>query len=59
MLATDPGPGISAWPVDDSDMTNIEAQIQGPEDSPFAEGTFTLSMKIPARYPMEPPRSKF
>lgn len=30
MLANDPGPGVSCWPVGDN-MTNLEAQIQGPE----------------------------
>eukprot|EP00606_Chrysophyceae_sp_TOSAG23-5_P001381 GSChrysophyteH2.ASY1.ANO1.1163.1 assembled CDS len=59
MLATEPGPGISAWPIDDSDMMNLEAQIQGPEDSPYAEGTYTLNLQIPERYPLEPPRLRF
>ncbi len=31
MLANDPGPGVSAWPIEDN-MLNLEAQIQGPQD---------------------------
>jgi ubiquitin-conjugating enzyme E2 T len=59
MLATDPGPGISAWPVDDSNMMRLEAQIQGPQESPYQEGLYTLSLDIPDRYPFEPPRVRF
>ena len=58
MLATDPGPGISAWPVDDN-MLNLEAQIAGPAGSSFEEGTFHLSVQITERYPLEPPRVRF
>lgn len=58
ILATDPGPGVSAWPMED-DMMSLQAQIQGPSDSPFAEGTYTLSVNIPDRYPFEPPRVRF
>lgn len=58
ILSMDPGPGVSAWPIDDN-MTNLEAQIQGPSDSPYAEGTYTLSVQIPDRYPFEPPRVRF
>jgi ubiquitin-conjugating enzyme E2 T len=58
MLATEPGPGVSAWPIDDN-IVNLQAQIQGPEDSPYAEGTYTLNMKIPDRYPMDPPSIRF
>ena len=58
MLATDPGPGVSAWTIED-DMTNLGAQIQGPQDSPYAEGTYYLSIQLPERYPFEPPRVRF
>jgi ubiquitin-conjugating enzyme E2 T len=57
-LANDPGPGVSAWPVNDS-MNNLEAQIDGPDDSPFANSTYSLSVEIPDRYPFEPPRVRF
>ena len=58
MLINDPGPGISAWPIDDN-MLNLEAQIEGPQDSPYEEGTFRLNVQIPERYPLEPPRVRF
>jgi ubiquitin-conjugating enzyme E2 T len=58
MLALDPGPGVSAWPLEDN-MMNLEAQIQGPQDSPYSEGTYSLSVQITDRYPFEPPRVRF
>lgn len=59
MLATDPGPGISAWPLDDNNMMHLQAQIQGPQESPYQEGLYSLTIDIPDRYPFEPPRVRF
>lgn len=59
MLAREPGPGISCWPINPDDINNLQAQIQGPQDSPYAGGTFLLSLKIPDRYPFEPPLVRF
>ena len=59
MLANDPGPGISAWPVDESDMMHLQAQIQGPQESPYQGGLYNLTVDIPDRYPFEPPRVRF
>ena len=58
MLERDPPHGICAWPRGDS-LTTLEAQIHGPEDSPFAEGVFVLEILIPERYPFEPPKVRF
>ncbi len=58
MLAEDPGPGISAWPVE-GNMLHLEAQIQGPHGSPYEEGTYTLHVHMSERYPLEPPRVRF
>ena len=58
MLANDPGPGVSGWPIEDN-MMNLEAQIQGPQDSPYEEGTYTLNVQLSDRYPLEPPRVRF
>jgi ubiquitin-conjugating enzyme E2 T len=59
MLANDPGPGISAWPVDESNMMLLQAQIQGPQESPYQGGLYNLTVDIPDRYPFEPPRVRF
>jgi ubiquitin-protein ligase len=47
MLATDPGPGISAWKG--ATDNELEAQIVGPENSPYDGGIFNLSLRIPER----------
>ncbi len=57
-LSNDPGPGISAW-CNDPTFSVINAQIAGPDASPFEGGMFMLTIAIPDRYPFEPPRAKF
>mmetsp|Transcript_31401 Transcript_31401/g.71086 ORF Transcript_31401/g.71086 Transcript_31401/m.71086 type:complete len:225 (+) Transcript_31401:202-876(+) len=57
-LAKDPPPGIAAY-CPDSDITQIRAQISGPEGSPFEGGVFLLTVSIAGRYPFEPPRCRF
>lgn len=59
LLAEDPPPGVSAWPVDDASMRHLHAQMQGPEGTPYASGTFTLELHLPERYPFEPPKVRF
>lgn len=59
MLANDPGPGISAWPPDENNMMCLQAQIQGPQESPYQGGLYNLTIDIPDRYPFEPPRVRF
>ncbi|CAN0236995.1 unnamed protein product [Scytosiphon promiscuus] len=58
MLTDEPPPGVCAWPVEDC-MTHLQAQIQGPEDTPYERGTFLLDLQIPDRYPFEPPKVRF
>eukprot|EP01023_Acetabularia_acetabulum_P000505 TRINITY_DN10195_c0_g1_i2.p1 TRINITY_DN10195_c0_g1~~TRINITY_DN10195_c0_g1_i2.p1 ORF type:complete len:180 (+),score=11.32 TRINITY_DN10195_c0_g1_i2:82-540(+) len=35
------------------------AVIEGPKDTPYQGGKFTIMMDIPSDYPMEPPTAKF
>ena len=58
LLSKDPPPGIAAYTVG-ADMTQIRAQITGPEGSPFEKGVFLLTVHIAGRYPFEPPRCRF
>ena len=58
MLAQDPPPGVVAWPVDGSN-DRLEAQITGPEETPYCEGSFHLEISVPPRYPFEPPKVRF
>ncbi|KAG5189178.1 UBC37-like protein, E2 [Tribonema minus] len=58
LLATDPPPGICAWPVGDS-LTHLQAQVEGPDDTPYARGIFLLDILVPDSYPFEPPKVRF
>lgn len=58
-LSTAPPPGVAAYVVDDSDLSKLQAEISGPEQSPFEDGVFLLSVQIPTRYPFEPPHCRF
>jgi Ubiquitin-conjugating enzyme len=49
MLATDPPPGVCAWPVGDA-LNHLQAQIQGPDETPYARGIFLLDVNVPDRY---------
>ncbi|KAF0683622.1 Aste57867_24328 [Aphanomyces stellatus] len=58
MLENDPPHGVCAWSKDDK-LDELEAQIQGPEGTPYEKGVFLLSITIPERYPFEPPKVQF
>ncbi|CAI5746182.1 unnamed protein product [Peronospora destructor] len=58
MLERDPPFGVSAWPKDDK-IDHLEAQILGPDGSPYEKGVFQLEIEIPERYPFEPPKVRF
>ncbi|TMW60718.1 hypothetical protein Poli38472_000760 [Pythium oligandrum] len=58
MLEADPPYGVSAWPKEDR-LNHLEAQILGPEGSPYEKGVFRLDIEVPERYPFEPPKVKF
>lgn len=51
--------GITAGPVDESDMFTWEAMIQGPEGTPYEGGVFPAILRFPKDYPLNPPKMKF
>ena len=71
LLSRDPPPGIAVYVAssdsicggeyekDKEKLIKIVAEINGPEQSPFANKVFTLSIQITPRYPFEPPRCRF
>ena len=50
-----PPTGVSCWVKSEGDLNVLGATILGPEESPYAEGSFSLDIRIPQRYPFEPP----
>ncbi|KAG7472146.1 hypothetical protein MATL_G00105430 [Megalops atlanticus] len=58
MLSTEPPPGISCWQTE-GQIDDLRAQIVGGENTPYEGGLFSLEIKIPERYPFEPPKMCF
>ncbi|XP_022730717.1 probable ubiquitin-conjugating enzyme E2 37 [Durio zibethinus] len=59
LLLTDPPHGAS-FPFlsphsDLSNLSSINAQIEGPEETVYAKGIFKIKIHIPERYPLQPP----
>ncbi|CAD6196725.1 unnamed protein product [Caenorhabditis auriculariae] len=57
-LQEDPPAGVSGAPTQDNILT-WEAIIFGPQETPFEDGTFKLSLEFTEEYPNKPPTVKF
>ncbi|KAF9549655.1 Ubiquitin-conjugating enzyme E2 T [Mortierella hygrophila] len=57
-LEQTPPLGVACYPVNDN-IVHLQAEIAGPEDSPYHGGSFRIDIHIPDRYPFEPPRCQF
>ncbi|XP_034028401.1 ubiquitin-conjugating enzyme E2 T [Thalassophryne amazonica] len=58
MLSTEPPPGITCWQSEDR-TDELIAQIVGAAGTPYEGGIFSLEIKVPERYPFEPPTVRF
>ena len=58
-IKKDPIPHVDAGPKDETKIDLWNAIIIGPEDTPYANGIFTVSIYFPDEYPMVPPKVKF
>jgi len=52
-----PTDGIVVKPTED--LAEVEAELKGPEDTPFAGGTFVVSLILSEQYPEAPPKGYF
>jgi ubiquitin-protein ligase len=43
-----PPAGVAAWPVDGA-LNHLCAQLQGPQNTVYADGVFRLDVRIPER----------
>jgi len=57
-MLNDPPPGCTLLQMGD-DIFRWYVEIQGPPDSPFEGGTYTLLVIFPSSYPFKAPRVKF
>lgn len=44
---------------DEFDPSHLIGTIKGPDDTPYANGTFNVDIIIPEEYPFSPPKMKF
>ena len=57
-MLDDPPAGCSLVHMGD-DLFKWQVEVQGPPDSPFEGGTFTLLVTFPTSYPFKAPRVQF
>ncbi len=57
-LMADPAPGIIARPHEEN-LRYFDVQVEGPGDSAYEGGEFSLELFLPEDYPMAPPRVRF
>lgn len=58
-LSTSPPPGVAAWPRDESRVDELDAEIVGAPETPYASGVFRLRVTVPEEYPIRPPLVRF
>ncbi|KAK7793541.1 hypothetical protein R5R35_002526 [Gryllus longicercus] len=59
VLALRPPPGISCSPKEEDIIDVLDAKMIGLKGSPYEGGVFKLEIKIPDKYPFEPPHVQF
>ncbi|XP_065898522.1 ubiquitin-conjugating enzyme E2 S-like [Dysidea avara] len=57
-LQQEPPEGIKVY-VNDEDVTNIEASIEGPAGTPYEGGMFRMKLVLPKDFPASPPQGYF
>jgi len=57
-LTQEPMDGIKVI-MNEEDVTDINAEIKGPDATPFESGTFRVKLVLPSDYPSAPPKGFF
>ncbi|KAF8931003.1 Ubiquitin-conjugating enzyme E2 T [Dissophora ornata] len=57
-LEISPPQGAICYPLNDN-IVHLQAELNGPTETPYEGGTFKIEIHIPERYPFEPPRCQF
>ena len=57
-LKKDPPYGVSCWPKEGR-IDCLEAKLVGAKETAYEGGVFKLEIRLPDRYPFEPPQVKF
>ncbi|ORZ22108.1 hypothetical protein BCR42DRAFT_344717 [Absidia repens] len=57
-MELDPPPLITCYPAED-DITQLEAYLNGPPNTPYEKGLFRLDVNMPENYPFDPPMIRF
>lgn len=58
-ITKNPPAGMTISLVDESDLHKWIITMDGPKNSPYAGGKFTLNLVLPAEYPFKPPKISF
>jgi ubiquitin-conjugating enzyme E2 A len=51
--------GVTATPLNESNLFEWQAIIIGPDDTPYEGGIYELELSIPYNYPVKPPKVRF
>lgn len=58
-ILKDHSDAFTAQPLEDENLFEWVGTINGPKDSPFEAGVFSLNIVLPYDYPFNPPKVKF
>jgi len=57
-LSQEPLDGIKVL-MNEEDITDVQAEIKGPDQTPFESGVFKVKLVLPSDYPHAPPKGYF